>query len=68
MLTELFHEAVFEYGARIVQSAVYRFRNSMLESIIDLIVTIYMQVTPKNQSCIRMQRHLQNDVLILIYE
>ena len=47
MLTELFHEAVFEYGAHIVQSAVYRFRNSMLESIIDLIVTIYMQVTPK---------------------
>ena len=47
MLTELFHEAVFEYGAHIVQSTVYRFRNSMLESIIDLIVTIYMQVTPK---------------------
>ena len=47
MLTELFHEAVFEYGARIVESAVYRFRNSVLESIIDLIVTIYMQVTPK---------------------
>ena len=36
--------------------------DSMLESIIDLIVTMHVQATPKNQSCIRMRGNLRNDV------
>ena len=34
--------------------------DSMLESIINLIITIHVLVTPKYQSCIRMRGHLWN--------